>query len=113
MERKSGRLAVWSNAKVETAGMPLSSGSVWDEEQEAGSWGTTESGRQSALEEHRLATVGTQDFGEGWCRVGVCAGLGRGAWGSERAEVLAHGCQVRPPGSCEEAIVTDLHKAFR
>ena len=65
------------------------------------------------LEEHGVATVGTQDFGEGWCWVGVCAGLLRGAWGGERAEVLAHGCQVRPPGSREEAIVTNFHEAFR
>jgi hypothetical protein len=29
------------------------------------SWGTTESGRQSSLEEHGLATLGTQAFGPG------------------------------------------------
>ena len=64
------------------------------------------------LEEHGLATVRTQDFGESWCRVGVCEGLGRGAWRCERAEVLPHGSQTSSPGRGKETIVADLHEVF-
>ena len=61
------------------------------------------------LEEHRLATVGTQEFGLhlGWVRHWL--GFGRGG---ELAEDLAHGCQASPSCGREEAIVADLHKAF-
>ncbi len=57
METKSKRRAVWRNANTETAEIPLSSGSVFVEAQEAGSWRTTEGGRQRPLEKHGLATV--------------------------------------------------------
>jgi hypothetical protein len=91
--------------------MPLSSGSVWVEEQEAGSWGTTESGRQSTLEEHGLATVGAEHFGRGWCFGCFWMGLrGRGG-GCELAEVLLDGHEPCAQGGTKEAIVADLHKA--
>jgi len=65
METKSGRLAARRNAKIGTAGMPLSRGSVFVEEQEAGSWRTTQGGRQHPLEEHGLATVRAEHVGRG------------------------------------------------
>ena len=60
METKSGSLAASRNAKTETAGIQLPSGSVLVEKQEEGSWRTTQGGSQGALEQHGLATAGTE-----------------------------------------------------
>jgi hypothetical protein len=84
----------------------------WKWEAGQGSWRTTKKGSESMQEEHGLATLGTQEFGEGGCRVGERERLGRGAWCCERAEVLAHGCQASTSGSREETIVADLHEVF-
>ena len=91
--------------------MPLSRGSVWVEEQEAGSWGTTESGRQSTLEEHGLATVGAEHFGRGWCFGCFRMGLRRRGGGCELAEVLLDGHEPCAQGGTKEAIVAYFHKA--
>ena len=61
------------------------------------------------LEEHGLATLGTQEFGLDLCLVRLWLGFGRGG---ELAKVLAHGCKASPACGCEEAIVTDLHEVF-
>ena len=76
------------------------------------SWGTTESRRQSSLEEHKLATLGTPEFGSGLGWVRLWLGFRRGCGSCVLAEVLAHGCQASPPCGSEETIVTDLHETF-
>ena len=77
-----------------------------------GSWGTTERGRQSALEEHRLATLGTPELGRGLGLVGLGLGLNRRCWSSELSKVLLQGHQANTLRGSEEAIVPDFHEAF-
>ncbi len=75
------------------------------------SWGTTESGRQSALEKHGLATVRTEHFGRGWCFVCLWTSLLRGGGSNELAEVLLERQEPGAQGGAKEAMVADLHKA--
>src|SRR6266496_1232146 len=109
MGQKAGRQRRSRNPNRQTGGNPLSKRPGASEKQTEGSWRTTKNRSQGMLEEHRLATVGTQEFGLhlGWVRHWL--GFGRGG---ELAEDLAHGCQASPSCGREEAIVADLHKAF-
>lgn len=76
------------------------------------SWGTTKSGRQRSLEEHRLATLGTHKFGPGLGGIRLGLGFRRGCGSRELGELLLQGCQASPPGGAEETIVTKLDEAF-
>jgi hypothetical protein len=87
--------------------MPLSSGSVWVEEQAAGSWRTTQGGRQRPLEEHGLATVraergGVDKFGRQWLALRSRVG---------RFKMLLQGKQARSHGSAKETKIAHFHKA--
>src|SRR5512138_1582686 len=76
------------------------------------SWGTTESGRQSTLEEHRLATEGTEGCGQAWCWVALWLSFLRWRGSNGGTEPLLQRNQPGPLGGGEEAIVADLDKAF-
>jgi len=107
METKSNRWVVWRNANTATAGMPLSSGCVWVEEQAAGSWRTTQGGRQSPLEEHGLATVGAErrgmyKFGRQWFALRSWIG---------RFKMLLQGKQARSDRRAKETKIAHFYKA--
>jgi len=91
--------------------MPLSRGSVWVEEQEAGSWRTTQGGRQRALEEHGLAAVRAEHFGWGWCFGCLWMGLRKRGGGCELAKVVLDGHEPGAQGGAKKAIVAHFHKA--
>ena len=75
------------------------------------SWGTTERGREGSLEEHGLATLGTQEFGKGLCLVHLWLGFTRSGWSSGLSKVVLQGCQANTLGGGEEAIVADFDEA--